>query len=278
MHLFPAPGGRAAPLMPTAAIRAMHREASSGLPIAIASSVLIHVALLAASPMLRLGSTAPSAILRVSLLASPGSRGDGGVAGTVPAPAAALADHVESQAPRPHAVAKKSVPARSKPLPAPPRAAPVSSRQAKEVSSSPPAGTTRQENDGSGSPSAAGNGSSDAGSNASRDGDGAGSGGGSGGGVGDLRLACEYCPTPRYPRTAVARKVEGVVQVGFTLTSDGRVGEVEVRSSSGDHELDRAAVDVARRSRFRLPVPLADAAPGHGYLEYQFQLARRGNT
>ena len=70
----------------------------------------------------------------------------------------------------------------------------------------------------------------------------------------------------------------GYPEVGFTLTSDGRVGEVEVRSSSGDHELDRAAVDVARRSRFRLPVPLADAAPGHGYLEYQFQLARRGNT
>ena len=266
--------------MSAAAIRVNNREASSRLALAIASSVLIHVALLAASPMLRLGSAAPSPILRVSLIASPGSRGGGGAVGAAPAPAARTADRVESRAPQQKPVARKSEPARPKSRPAPAKIAALPARPAEDVASIPSAAAIPRADDGGpASQPAGGNGSSPDGKGNGGDSTaGSGSGHGAGGGVGDLRVACEYCPTPRYPRTAVARKVEGIVQVGFTLTSDGRVSEVEVRSSSGDHELDRAAVDVARRSRFRLSAPLADASPGRGYLEYQFQLARRGNT
>lgn len=256
------------------------RSSGSRLPIAIAASVAIHAALLAASPALRMDRNARSELLRVSFLGSsarPGGRPGGGGTdgGERPAPAriepASAPSIAEARAAKPVS-APKSVRARAKPRPRP-----------AEVASAPPPALedTRAASgvpDGIGTaPSSNGAGSSSGEGAGTAAGHGTGKGAGSGKGEGgDLRVACEYCPTPRYPRTAVARKVEGVVQVDFTLTADGRVSDVQVRNSSGDRDLDRAAMDVARRSRFRLGAPLADAA--RGYLEYEFQLGRRGNT
>jgi TonB family protein len=256
------------------------RDPSSRLTIAVLASVGIHVGLLAVLPALRLQGGEPTPLVRVSFLASAGTRG-GGTGAAAPVPEGRAAEPsgvVEAYAPKAVPVEKKRVAARPKrPAPSTSPKSPVqvdaappsdeAAAKAAEIASA--AGPTS--NDGAaGGPSSTGRGGAGEGQ-----GVGIGSGSGRGGG-GDLRVACEYCPAPRYPRTAVARKAEGVVQVGFTVMADGRVSEVQVRSSSGDHELDRAAVDVARRSRFRLAAPVADAA--RGYLEYQFQLARRGNT
>jgi TonB family protein len=114
-------------------------------------------------------------------------------------------------------------------------------------------------------------------------GPGAGRGSGTGNGIGsgsgngiDLRLVCVHCPTPAYPRRAVARGAEGTVDVWFSLRPDGTVKKATVRRSSGDRDLDGAALEVARRSRFRIPAALG-SAEARGFIAYHFKLARRAD-
>ncbi|MFP5382883.1 MAG: energy transducer TonB [Gammaproteobacteria bacterium] len=56
-------------------------------------------------------------------------------------------------------------------------------------------------------------------------------------------------PPTVYP--AVSRRLgeQGEVVLGLHVLADGRIGEVEVRRSSGHPRLDRAAIDAARRWR-----------------------------
>lgn len=56
-------------------------------------------------------------------------------------------------------------------------------------------------------------------------------------------------PPTVYP--AVSRRLgeQGEVLLGLHVLADGRIGEVEVRRSSGHPRLDRAAIDAARRWR-----------------------------
>jgi TonB family protein len=70
------------------------------------------------------------------------------------------------------------------------------------------------------------------------------------------------------------RGVEGTVSVQFALTADGSVETAWIRRSSGDHDLDAAALAVAKRSRFR-SVQLRSTGGAQGFLDYRFQLARR---
>lgn len=103
-------------------------------------------------------------------------------------------------------------------------------------------------------------------------GDGSGGGGGSGAGEGgDRRAYCEYCPEPGYPMIARRRGWKGTVGVQLILLGDGHVGSASVARSSGYEVLDREAVNVARRSRFRLP-RRDEAAPLQGRIEYRFEL------
>lgn len=118
-------------------------------------------------------------------------------------------------------------------------------------------------------------------------GEGSGSGGGVGGGRGagagagqgagralDMRLYCVSCPEPAYPRLARARGWQGAADVELTVLADGRVDGVELGRSSGFDVLDRAALEVARQSRFA-PPPEALEPPVRGRLAYRFELRQR---
>ena len=52
----------------------------------------------------------------------------------------------------------------------------------------------------------------------------------------------------RYPASAKSQRQEGNVQVAFTIDAGGRVKSARVSRSSGNAELDRAALDMVRRS------------------------------
>ncbi len=56
--------------------------------------------------------------------------------------------------------------------------------------------------------------------------------------------------TPEYPLSAVRDRIEGAVDVAFTITRDGKVRDVQVLQSEPARVFDRAAVDAVKRWRF----------------------------
>ena len=58
-------------------------------------------------------------------------------------------------------------------------------------------------------------------------------------------------PGPRYPRRALRRGESGEVLLRIQVDARGVPSQVDVASSSGSRDLDRAAVAAARRWRFR---------------------------
>ena len=69
-------------------------------------------------------------------------------------------------------------------------------------------------------------------------------------------------PSPRYPRRALRRGESGEVLLRIEVDPRGLPSQVDVASSSGSRELDRAAVAAARRWRFR--PAMRDGAPVAG--------------
>ncbi len=57
-------------------------------------------------------------------------------------------------------------------------------------------------------------------------------------------------PKPPYPRIARRRGYEGVVVLKVEILSNGRVGEVRVKRSSGHHILDRSALKTVKKWKF----------------------------
>lgn len=57
-------------------------------------------------------------------------------------------------------------------------------------------------------------------------------------------------PAPRYPRTSLRLKEEGTVILELLIQSDGKVGEVRIKNSSGFPRLDRAALKAVKRWRY----------------------------
>lgn len=74
-------------------------------------------------------------------------------------------------------------------------------------------------------------------------------------------------PAPSYPIDALRRRDEGTVVVRIEVDEDGKADSVRVISRSGSRDLDRAAVQAAKRWTFRpamrdgKPVPGAVEAP-----------------
>ena len=77
------------------------------------------------------------------------------------------------------------------------------------------------------------------------------------------------CPEPQYPRLARARGWQGTVDVEIAISADGRVADANVARSSGYAALDDAALEVARRSRFKLAGSEHDARV---HMAYGFRL------
>lgn len=80
-----------------------------------------------------------------------------------------------------------------------------------------------------------------------------------------------YTPPPRYPIAALRAHREGLVMLDVQLNGDGRVAAAAVADSSGDRELDQAAVDAVRRWTFRLPASAA-AQPQSLQLPVRFRI------
>jgi len=55
---------------------------------------------------------------------------------------------------------------------------------------------------------------------------------------------------PRYPESARRAGVQGTALVRVRVLADGTVGEVLIEQSSGNSDLDAAAVEAVRRWRF----------------------------
>ena len=64
-------------------------------------------------------------------------------------------------------------------------------------------------------------------------------------------VQCLSCPKPRYPKQALRRGIEGEPRILITINSRGRVQGVQLERSSGNPDIDRAAMDAGRRSRFQ---------------------------
>ncbi|WP_204153571.1 TonB family protein [Leptolyngbya sp. CCY15150] len=64
---------------------------------------------------------------------------------------------------------------------------------------------------------------------------------------GDSRtVACQHCPSPRYPQSALDANVEGSVGIMVDISPSGAVSHASVVSSSGSSALDQAALSTVR--------------------------------
>ena len=58
-----------------------------------------------------------------------------------------------------------------------------------------------------------------------------------------------------YPPTALAVRVTGVALVHFTVRRNGQIDRLQIGKSSGDKELDKAAIDILRKAQPLPPIP-----------------------
>lgn len=70
------------------------------------------------------------------------------------------------------------------------------------------------------------------------------------GDTGSNTLSCRRCPEPRYPASARRRGVEGTPKVAFYVDSDGNVSNPQLVQSSGDADLDAAALRQVSRWKY----------------------------
>jgi len=82
------------------------------------------------------------------------------------------------------------------------------------------------------------------------DGIGSGRGAGRGGGSVDKPPRIDRLERPDYPRDALRSGIEGTVKCLVQVLASGKVGDVSVYQSSGYADLDRAACDALKHSRF----------------------------
>ena len=75
--------------------------------------------------------------------------------------------------------------------------------------------------------------------------------------------------SPRYPPLALRRRVEGFVEVQFTVLPDGSVTDVSIVRSEPRSMFDRAAIDAMQRWRFQ---PTPGGEPTRGRRLFDFKL------
>lgn len=91
----------------------------------------------------------------------------------------------------------------------------------------------------------------DEGDDSGSDGNGDGSGDGSGSGNAPVTPPyVQYAPDPVYPSAARNREIEGTVYVTMYVNAEGSVDSVALSSSSGNGELDRAAIKAVYQWQF----------------------------
>jgi protein TonB len=243
-------------------------------------ALLLHVAVLAALTLWSIPADTPAEILRITLVGGGGGGASGDAAPAAAAPAQPPAPPPQAEpapAPRPAPVAVPVRPRRAPPRQKPALAAASRPEPVAPIAAVPPPSSSDEgSGTGTGTGSGAGTGSGTGPGSGSGSGGGAGSGTGAGRGAGtgngDLRALCLRCPEPSYPRIARMRGWEGVVDVDVSIAADGAVAGAAVARSSGYAALDDAALDSARRSRFRLD---GTAIGVRGRIAYGFRLTGR---
>lgn len=75
--------------------------------------------------------------------------------------------------------------------------------------------------------------------------------GSTGGAVYSRRPELVMLVPPVYPKDAERDRIEGSVELRIHVTENGTVDEVEIVTSSGVRSMDEAAINAARRTRFR---------------------------
>jgi TonB family protein len=78
---------------------------------------------------------------------------------------------------------------------------------------------------------------------------------------------------PRYTKAAMSAKIEGTVELRVTILADGSVGDVRVtKSLDTQHGLDQAAIESAKRWRFKPGVKNGAPVPTVVTLVLEFRL------
>lgn len=77
---------------------------------------------------------------------------------------------------------------------------------------------------------------------------------------------------PRYPPQAIRQRHEGTVTLLILVAVDGSVKDIKVDVSSGYRELDRAAMDAARRWRFNPTIRNGQKVEGYARVPVNFNL------
>jgi protein TonB len=75
---------------------------------------------------------------------------------------------------------------------------------------------------------------------------------------------------PRYPPMAFRRKVEGYVEVQFTVLADGSVSDVSVVRSEPRAMFDREAISAMQKWKFQA-VPGAEPVTGRRVFDFKMQ-------
>ena len=73
-------------------------------------------------------------------------------------------------------------------------------------------------------------------------------------GKGKLKITCLNCISPKYPRKALKKGLEGKPTVKVWIFKSGVVEKAEIIISSGVTSIDNAALDAAKKSKF-YPLP-----------------------
>ena len=77
---------------------------------------------------------------------------------------------------------------------------------------------------------------------------------GSAKGKGKLKITCLNCVSPKYPRKALNKGLEGKPTVKVWVLMSGNVDKAEIIISSGISSIDKAALEAAEKSKF-YPIP-----------------------
>ena len=87
-------------------------------------------------------------------------------------------------------------------------------------------------------------------------------------GKGKLKITCRNCISPKYPRKALKKGLEGKPTIKVWILKSGNVEKAEIIISSGVLSIDNVALEAAKKSTF-YPLPL------DSFLNIQYDLKLR---
>lgn len=84
------------------------------------------------------------------------------------------------------------------------------------------------------------------------------------------------CRKPVYPRAAQLKQAEGTVTLGFLIGVNGKVLDAKVKKSSGNADLDDAALISLSKCRFAPAVIDGKTVEAWSYIQYVWSLEETG--